>query len=157
METKFVEPEFSRCGFRRPKKGSSCPADLESNEDCLYSSKKKYLYWQQYHKTKSLKGNIVAGQSCPFGGDLWQLWVNHTLVHAEACGRRAMFAVCAPRGNEQLDASGRLEQYKECVSDPSALVFIPVEDLLSEISDLAPKEAIWQDWCAGLAMRYVIR
>ena len=157
IETKFVEPDFSRCGFR---KDARCPQGLELDQECsncLYASKKGYLYWQRCRESRSLKWDSVAGHACPFGTDLWQLWVNHTLAHAVAGGRRAVFAVCAPRGNSQLDAKARLDDYGRYVADPDTLAFIPVEDLISDLEDAVPKEASWREWCDGLTGRYVIK
>lgn len=114
IETKFVEEEFSTCGFRR--KGTNTPSCAAASRPgvhfsgCLYASRKNYRYWDQSRRIQTLRTNVLGGQdSCPFGGGLWQLWVNHTLVHAEANERglkEAFFAVCAPRYNQALLKGG---------------------------------------------------
>ena len=52
IETKFVEPEFSGCGFRRLERRLNgqkmCPQDVRVRDDeaaCLYTSLKRYRYW----------------------------------------------------------------------------------------------------------------
>ncbi len=49
IETKFVEPEFSNCGFRQGEIENQCPRDTNVASDfsnCRYHYKKKYNYWK---------------------------------------------------------------------------------------------------------------
>ena len=91
IETKFVEPEFSICGFRkggRAKKGQEvCPDDVAVPEDrnaCLYVRKKGYAYWQRTDQHHLLAPDALPPRGCPFGDARWQLWVNLALAHEEA-------------------------------------------------------------------------
>jgi hypothetical protein len=112
IETKFVEPEFSVCGFRKKGAKRPCPLTIkivgEDGAACGYS-KKGYLYWKRALEEGTLVIDRVhrAAGGCPFDGPAWQLWVNHTLAHAEAARREARyayFAVCAPSDNKALRA-----------------------------------------------------
>jgi len=91
IETKFVETEFSICGFRKPSRKSKglevCPDDIDvviNQHKCLYVAKKNYGYWERSHENHTLKLGHFPHHKCPFSGPLWQLWVNHTLAHVEA-------------------------------------------------------------------------
>jgi hypothetical protein len=107
VETKFVEPEFSICGFRRPGRAAKgqfvCPEDVGVRDDraaCSYQTSKRYGYWSRSDEQGTLLP--LQGPGCPFGGPLWQLWTNHTLAHVEAARRGARYArymVCAPMAN----------------------------------------------------------
>ena len=73
IETKFVEPEFSICGFRN-KSLSVCPYDIKINKQddaCLYTVLKEYLYWQRTWQVNSLDISALPAVGCPFGGPLW--------------------------------------------------------------------------------------
>jgi hypothetical protein len=158
VETKFVEREFSICGFRKPGRSKHgkpvCPPDAHLSTDrreCLY----KYLYWQRSddHRTIAMTGDA---RTCPFGGPLWQLWVNHTLAHEEARRRgatRARFLVCAPKANDALRADRVLDRFKALLRDPSTFVELPVDDLLASIAAEADTAELRQ-WSRRLDRRY---
>jgi hypothetical protein len=101
IDTKLVEPDFSSFGFRGNRKTRpSCPDGTSPGADfggCLYASRKGYRHWHQSRVLQTLRPDLLGGQApCPFGSGLWQHWVNHTLVHAEARRRglqEASFAV----------------------------------------------------------------
>jgi|GEM_PF-729683 len=163
IETKLVESTFSRCGHR---KGSepACPSNVQLGEDfsgCRYSSKNRFLYWQRTVESQSLRLPLVRDAGCPFGGASWQLWVNHTLAHVEAARRgasRAVFAVCAPRDNEQLlEGETVIETFRRLTTDPERAVFMPLEEVLATLkaatSTLAPD---WSDWAITMCARYVL-
>ncbi len=163
IEMKFVEPGFSTCGFRktarRAKGQPICPDDVALGarfDGCLYTSSKGYRYWQRTAEVGSLRHDAIPKSGCPFGGEHWQLWVNHTLAHVEA-GRsqsaHALFAVCAPEGNDVLDAPGAIEAFRTLVADPATIAFIGVEALIAGIGGVAetPEQRCWHD---GLRARY---
>lgn len=170
IETKFVEQEFSACAFRK-RAGitspgvASCKEGTCHREDfsgCLYAGKKKgYLYWDWSSKLGTLNADVLRGDSpCPFGGGLWQLWVNHTLVHAEAHDRQlqeAAFAVCAPRGNEALLKGGEtIATFRHLLTNPASMLFIPLEDLVDALELSIGPGRFSQDWVAYLRQRYLV-
>ncbi len=165
VETKFVEPEFSTCGFRkkdRQEKGKKmCPEDVQLRGDpgaCLYESAKKYLYWSRTIEGATLREDALSARGCPFGGELWQLWVNHTLAHVEASrmgAKVARYAVCAPASNNELLQGGEvLSRFRALVKDPSTVLFIDVDSVIDEILSASAGSAALADWARGLQARY---
>ena len=164
IETKFVEPEFSICGFRksgRAAKGLAvCDEEVPVRDDhsaCLYSSRKGYLYWDQTRGLHTLSPAALAPTGCPFGSTEWQLWVNHTLVHAEASRRRAeraMFVVCAPQQNEALLGDGVLDRFRGRLANPTTFAFIALDDLLDAIARATADKPLLQSWSERLLARY---
>lgn len=163
IETKFVEREFSGCGFRkagRAKRGSAvCPTELvlaPSGSNCLYTARKHYRYWDWTHRLGLVRDEVLRGE-CPFGGPLWQLWVNHALAAAEASRRgaaHAAFGVCAPVQNTDLLDDGVLERFTTCLSDPSSFFLIPLDDLIAAIQRAEQPDDAYARWCAGIEARY---
>ncbi len=165
VETKFVEPDFSTCGFRRPErepKGKPmCPQDVavaNNPQECLYESAKRYRYWTRSIEHGTLREGALTGGGCPFGGSLWQLWVNHTLAHVEA--RRggfptARYAVCAPAGNHELLRGGQvLASFTALVTDPASVLFIDVDLLIDRIVEIASGDPGLRPWAEGVQARY---
>jgi len=129
VETKFVEPEFSVCGFRKAGRANHgkdvCPDDVPVRADrgaCLYSRNKGYAYWQRSDEHGLLLDGALADGGCPFAGERWQLWVNLALAHEEAKRRGATdvrFSVCAPAKNEALLGDGEvLEGFRSLLRRP---------------------------------------
>jgi hypothetical protein len=107
-------------------------------------------------ETGSLRPGAIPEHGCPFGGPLWQLWVNHTLAHVEASRRgapRAMLAVCAPEANATLDAQTHLAALRGIVADPNELALIGVNHLIESIGQLVSDKAS-QQWYHCLKERY---
>ena len=164
IETKFVEPEFSTCGFRkagRSAKGQPiCPSDVRVGDDrqlCLYASHKHYGYWQRTDEHDVLADDAIPAAGCPFAGSRWQLWVNHVLAHEEASRRdcqQAVFAVCTSSSNTTLlgNDGDVLEGYRSLARRPSSVRMIDLERLLEVIGRFAPTAD--QLWARGLAARY---
>lgn len=157
IETKFVETSFSACGHRSK---SQCPDDVSIGKDfsgCRYASQNRFAYWQRTAEADSVHLSIVDRPGCPFGGPLWQIWVNHTLAHAEASKRgahRAVFAVCAPEDNEALQARTLLDRYRQLVTEPQTVVFIPLTQLLDRLVQICSARDGWRDWAGLLRKRY---
>jgi len=162
IETKYVEPEFSTCGHRKSRARRPCPPEVQLGEDfsgCRYHSSNGYRYWTRTRDLDTLDLALVREQGCPFGGSAWQLWVNHTLAHVEACRRGARYArlaICAPADNDALlrggDALGQLRRY---LRDPSTLLFLPLEELIRNLGSVCQgREVSWRRWAAELAERY---
>jgi len=163
IETKFVEPEFSACGFRQPgraEKGQDvCPDDVlvQSNRGaCLYARNKRYAYWQRSDEHELLAEGALADAGCPFAGAKWQLWVNFALAHEEAKRRganHARFAVCTSANNAKLLAGGKvLDEFRALLRRPEAVHLIDLETLLARIEALAPPEL--GTWATELSARY---
>ena len=161
VETKFVEKEFSRCGFCKSRCATRCPtkATLDPAK-CLYTEKKRYRYWERSGELRTLVRDAIEGHPCPFDGPKWQLWVNHTLVQAKAkanrCGGKGIFAVCAPSANKAIMRDSILRDFQSLLTDPSTFVFIPLERLIGELKAELGTEPEWSEWVNGLEMRYVV-
>jgi PD-(D/E)XK nuclease superfamily protein len=163
IETKFVEPEFSVCGFRKPGRGAkgqaTCPEDVPVAADhglCLYAAK-GYRYWEQTARLATLGIGALSKSGCPFGGPEWQLWVNHTLAHAEADtrgARHAVFAVCAPAANTALLRGGVLDTFRARLANPETFRFVPLDDLVAHIGIVASERPGLMAWANGLVARY---
>ena len=163
IETKFVEPEFSTCGFRksgRVKKGQAvCPEDVgvrESRDACLYVRNKGYGYWRRRDEFDILADQAVPAWGCPFAGDNWQLWVNLALAHAEA-GRRGAtdvrFAVCSSSKNTRLLGEGEvLDGFRSLLRTPESVQLIDLDLLLGRVEAVAPVDL--GEWARGLSDRY---
>lgn len=163
IETKFVEREFSVCGFKKPgraKKGLIvCPDDVPVRANrgaCLYARNKGYLYWLRSDEHRLLADDALADLGCPFAGRRWQLWVNLALAHEEAKQRGARdvrFAVCSSSSNTELLAGGEvLDGFRSLLRFPDAVHFIDLEQLLGHIANITPPEL--SAWASALAARY---
>lgn len=161
LETKFVEPEFSVCSFTKKQRlkhdkpycSNEVPVKTNSGA-CLYENIKHYKYWQRTAELNTLAENRLPADTCPFSGPLWQLWVNHTLVHAEAAARKAsrvVFGVVAPEANNALHKDHKMfNDFVRLLSVPESFIFIGVDALINAIR----KEAEPGEWVEGLGARY---
>ncbi len=166
IETKFVELEFSICGFRKPGRNAKglavCHDDVKVAQDtnhCLYTSRKGYLYWEKTTEHRILLEDALPESGCPFRGPLWQLWVNYTLAHAEAARwgtQRAFFAVIAPIGNVSLLQDDRvIEQFRRLLVSPESVIFIDSDQLIGAIRDVASVRGVQRaEWVDALVSRY---
>jgi hypothetical protein len=163
IETKFVEPEFSVCGFRksgRAAKGQDvCPGDVPvraNRRACLYVRNKGYAYWQRSDEHGLLVERALADAGCPIAGGKWQLWVNLALAHEEAKRRGAndvRFAVCTSANNAALLDGGRaLDGFRSLLQRPEAIHLIDLDELLARIEDIAPADL--GAWASMLSVRY---
>lgn len=166
IETKFVETEFSICGFCKPGRKSKgqpvCPGDVrirDGNEGCLYASKKHYRYWEQSRRLKTLRLDTLPETGCPFAGPEWQLWVNHTLANALAeirGAKHAVFAVCAPAGNDALLSDGVLDRFRARLLRPDSFTFIPLDGMFETIAAERTHVPEVENWCLALRQRYSV-
>jgi hypothetical protein len=163
IETKFVEPEFSVCGFRksgRAEKGQDvCPDDVPIRANrgaCLYARNKGYAYWQRSDEHELLAESALVDAGCPFAGFRWQLWVNLALAHEEAKRRGAKdvrFAVCTSANNAALLDRGKvLDGFRSLLRRPEAVHLIDLDALLSHVELIAPSEL--GTWATELSARY---
>lgn len=157
VETKLVEPGFSACGFRRSgKTGRACPTDVAVRDDpsaCAYEGGRGYAYWRRAREHATLAPLPEVG--CPFGGPLWQLWVNHTLAHVEAARRgagRARLLVCAPSANRALLRGGEvLSAFARVLREPETVGLLDLDAVIGAIGAAAGAET---SWVVGLRGRY---
>lgn len=158
IETKFVEKAFSCCGHRtaaKAKAGRACPEDVDvasSRAACLYQRVNGYRYWERSDSASTLRA--LQARGCPFGGPLWQLWVNHTLAHVEAGRRdaRAQYLVLAPARNEALLRGGAvLSSFRAILSNPDTAGFLALDDVIASVVASGSGPAGWID---GITARY---
>jgi len=170
LETKFVEPEFSICGFRKAgraeNKKSVCPDAIQLGQEmknCLYTSKKHYSYWKRSLEHNILKKDAVPERGCPFAGPLWQLWVNFTLAHAVAHSEKAgiaCFGVIAPAANTRLLGAEHelIPRFKFLLNHPERMVYIDSDQLIRSIKTHVAEEKLpYTNWADYLEARYIIR
>jgi hypothetical protein len=159
VETKLVEPDFSACGFRRPGRAARgqrvCPPEVavaEAPEACAYQHAKGYRYWDRARALGTLAPLPAVG--CPFGGPLWQLWVNHTLAHAEAERRgagEARLVVCAPADNEALGAQEKVRAFQGLLRRPESAGLFALDALVDRVVEVCGEGS---GWARGLVERY---
>lgn len=164
LETKFVEKEFSTCGFRRSgraRRGKDvCPEFVQvgaRRDACLYVANRGYRYWERSDALGVLADGALAPAGCPFGGPHWQLWVNRVLAEAEARERgadRALFAVVAPSANERLLRGRVLDRFRALLRDPASFVHIDLDALLQHVAVLAKADRSLALWSLALTARY---
>jgi len=142
IETKYVETEFSVCGFRKneysmqKKKRDLCPIDTIVNSDfsnCRYHYKKHYHYWKVAEDSNLFKMDLIHNDVCPFGGSLWQLWVNMTLAYgiAKERGCNAFnYAVICHERNDKLSDNGKVFlEFKKLLRNPYHLKIIYLSEI----------------------------
>uniref|UniRef100_C6DZD7 PD-(D/E)XK nuclease-like domain-containing protein n=1 Tax=Geobacter sp. (strain M21) TaxID=443144 RepID=C6DZD7_GEOSM len=164
IETKFVEPEFSVCGYKKAGRKVVCPDDVpvkQAADSCLYAKKKpSYLYWQRTLEHDFLKDDAVHEAGCPFAGPSWQMWVNYALAHEEARRRgatKAYYAVCASSQNTRLLKlkHNTLDYFRSLVKEPETVVMIDIDALFEAIGNhIDSGDADHQQWLSGLKGRY---
>jgi len=86
-----------------------------------------YHYWRQRPSPQDAEARSAPRRrTVPVWRGLWQLWVNHTLVYAEARERglqEAAFAVCAPRNNDGLLKGGKTSgRSRNLLTDPRSML-----------------------------------
>lgn len=162
MEVKFIEDQFAACAFRAPARQEPCAVDVVIDDrftGCRYITHKGYAYFERATQLHTLRDEALRARRCPFGGELWQLWVDHTLVHAMAAIRKithTCLGVCAPIGNEKLMARDHVEAFAKLLVDPSSVVLLPLEEMIDELTHAVPHEPQWQSWVNQMRARYLI-
>jgi len=142
IETKYVESEFSVCGFRKnefnkqKKKRELCPVGTIVDTDfsnCRYHYKKHYNYWEVAKASNLFNMDLIHSESCPFGGSLWQLWVNMALAYglAKERGCNAFnYAVICHERNVKLSDNGKVFlEFKKLLKNPNHLKIIYLRDI----------------------------
>lgn len=160
VETKFVEPEFSVCGHCKPDRAAkgkpTCSPTVPVAADrraCAYVSRNGFRYWEQTDALGTLLP--LPAEGCPFRGAHWQLWVNHTLAHAEAARRgasRARLLVCAAEQNDALLQQGAvLRGFVALLGAPETVGMLALDRLIEQIGAVVGEE---DGWVKGLRGRY---
>jgi len=159
IETKYVEEEFSLCGFRKYNQKDKCPIDTAPDalgENCRYHSKKHYKYWNLTLESEIFDLDKITGVKCPFSGPLWQLWVNTVLAYgiAKAGGYDQFhFVVIAPKANIALSEKEVIwEQYRQLLKKD---VFRPIslEVVINTMLEISPNV----DWVKRFEQKYNLR
>lgn len=160
VETKYVEKEFSICGFRKPGHKNPCPDGTMIRDDfssCRYHSLKHYRYWLLASESDLFDLDILGNKPCPFGGRLWQLWVNMILAYglARKWGiKDYRYIVICPKQNLELTENGRtFEQFRECLAEPQRFEVIYLEDICSTLSSIST-DGISDQWMSEFVERY---
>ena len=142
IETKYVEPKFSTCGYRKSGQKDKCPIDTILKTDfsnCRYQYKKQYKYWSVARDSGLYNKDKIEKMYCPFGGKLWQLWTNYTLAYALAKNKNIsefMFVVMCPRKNIRLYENGKVfSKFKSLLNDPDKFKVVYLEDIISALMD----------------------
>jgi len=173
VETKFVETGFSGCAYRGRSR-TRCPDGTVVAADggnCCYSTRARgpFRYWKHSLDGRVLDMATVRSGPCPFGGGLWQPWLNATLASTIATAetrtapsdpvRHAWYGVIAPCGNlalheeTQPDAITALRRF---MTRPDDVRLVALEDVITAIGSVATSTPDQQVWVAGLQARYVI-
>ena len=159
IETKYVEPEFSTCSFRKPKKDKKskeiienyhCPVDTIVTKDfsnCRYHFKKKFRYWEIAQESGLYKMDVIWSHPCAFRDELWQLWTNMSLAYAVAKERGIKdfkFAVICPKANRKLSNNGEVySQFRELLIEPDKFIVIFLQDIKEAFDKIGSTE--WSD------------
>lgn len=162
IETKYVEPEFSICGFRKYNQNDLCPKETIVNDDysnCRYHFKKKYNYWKVAEESNLFKMEVILKNPCPFGGYLWQLWTNISLAYAIAKDKGIKdfnYAVICHEKNDKLTNDGKtFEEFRNLLKDPTKLKVIYLSDIKNAIEKFEP-DFPSEKWIKEFVNRYCI-
>jgi hypothetical protein len=160
IETKYVEQEFSICGYRKSKQKDRCPVYTTINKDfsnCRYQYKKQYDYWKVAEESGLYKMDEIEQLHCPFGGTLWQLWTNYSLAYALARENNKSdfrFVVICPNKNIRLSENGKIfSKFKSFLKQPDYFRVVYLENIISTLLD----ENIVRDvpkWTVEFAEKY---
>lgn len=157
IETKYVEEEFSNCGFKRSK-NDKCPNELNlenPKQDCRYQVKKHYQYWEKTIQSDIFDMNHILGKACPFGGPLWQLWVNSILAFGLADIKgydQFNYVVIAPRENLALSQNNSLWNQFDKLLKKDIFRIMFIEDIVAILWNIAPD----LDWVKKFKRKYIV-
>jgi hypothetical protein len=145
IETKFVEREFSICGFRKSNQKDPCPLEtnvLSDFSNCRYHFKKGYNYWKVSDESNVFNMKVIQRNACPFGGYLWQLWTNLSLAYALAHEKGYddfSYAVICPDENDKLLDNGKtFKEFRKLLNDPDRFKVIYLSDIMKAFESIEP-------------------
>ncbi len=160
IETKYVEKEFSICGYRKSGQKDKCPVDTILKNDfsnCRYQYKKQYNYWKVAQDSGLYDMNKIEKMHCPFGGALWQLWTNFSLAYALARDNNKAefnFVVIYPRKNIHLSEDGKVfSKFKSLLNHPEKFNVVYLEDIISALLDKKTVKSV-PKWAIEFAEKY---
>lgn len=154
IETKYVETEFSICGFRKRKSITPCSADTIVGTDfsnCNYKTKKGYKYWDVSASGDLIKQSFINFEACPFGDGKWQLWTNFCLAFGIAQYFEAdefHSLVVFPSQNLALSRCNEVfDQFRNVITKPDRFHPLRLEDVVGAIKEKASGgiENVWID------------
>jgi hypothetical protein len=170
VETKFVETGFSACAYRSGKSKQTCPETTVVQRDgsnCCYSRRasKPFRYWEKSIEAGVVDMERISDGPCPFGGGLWQPWLNYTLAktiaHEESVATpgdpvgHAWYAVVAPQGNDVLMTDAQpdvVTAIRSIVQTPADISLVTIEVLLAALAHATGRAA----WVESLQARYLV-
>lgn len=162
IETKYVESEFSTCGFRKSGHRNPCPSDSLVSDDlsnCRYKSLKKYRYWDVAEESGLFRMDLIKEHQCPFGGSLWQLWTNMALAYGIAKDQGITdyrYAVIYPEENRALSRKGKVfDDFRSYLIQPDRFCLIPLNQIISNLDYIAPHDKTG-DWAREFGERYTL-
>jgi hypothetical protein len=107
----------------------------------------------------------ISDGPCPFGGGLWQPWLNYTLAktiaHEESVATpgdpvgHAWYAVVAPQGNDVLMTDAQpdvVTAIRSIVQTPADISLVTIEVLLAALAHATGRAA----WVESLQARYLV-
>lgn len=158
IETKYVEKEFSNCGFKKSSQNDKCPNELileELEQSCRYHTKKYYKYWNRTMESDIFDMTRILGGPCPFGGALWQLWTNSVLAYGLSDLKgydQFYYVVIAPRENYALSQNNSIwDQFSQLLKKDTFRVLF-IEDVITELLSIAPNS----DWIKLFQRKYIV-
>lgn len=162
VETKFVEPEFSKCGFRKSDHEDQCPLKTLVAPDfsnCRYHYKKHYNYWRVAEESNLFNMEMIQNQPCPFGGTLWQLWTNMSLAYAlskEYSCDDFYYAVIYHEKNDKLSKKGKtFIDFRKLLKNPNKLKIIYLSDIRKAFDEIGNRFP-GNDWTNEFVERYCL-
>lgn len=160
IETKYVEYEFSLCGFRKSGQKDPCPATTTVTDDysnCRYHYKKNYDYWRIAEESGLYRMEEIRSRPCPFGGPLWQLWTNLSLAYALARDKRYSafkYAVICPKGNTKLSQGNKVfSDFASLLRTPEVFKVIYLEDIAMILTHESTLQQC-EPWASEFIERY---
>jgi len=160
IETKYVEPDFSNCGFRKRDHDDRCPLNTILEPDlsnCRYHYKKRYNYWKVAEESNLFNMDLITRNPCPFGGHLWQLWTNMSLAYALAKEKgisEYYYAVVCPEENDMLSNNGKIfDMFRDLLKYPEKFKVIYLSDIKLAF-DTIDNKGFNKDWTNEFIQRY---
>jgi hypothetical protein len=160
IETKFVETEFSICGFRKSKQRDKCPNSTVISTDfsnCRYDYKKGYNYWKVANESGLFDMNFIQRNSCPFGDSKWQLWTNMSLAFALSkemgCSEFSYAVVCHEKNNELSNNGKTFDEFRNLLKNPNKFKVIYLCDI-KEAFEKMEGSYFNREWALEFINRY---
>ena len=160
VETKYVETEFSTCGFRVAEQKDKCPVATvvaADHSNCRYVYKKKYRYWDVAAESGLYQMDKSQSEPCPFGGPMWQLWTKMSLAYAISkqlgCSE-FRYAVMCREDNLKLTQQGAIfDSFRSLLTRPELFKVIYLSNVKAGLLDRSVLQ-VNQPWATEFIERY---